>query len=247
MAWVRAGAGRVTPITAMPSGQVRIGQCLKPQCRVLAPSDRAMPWAWQGCTSWSTTTSAAIASRWSTTARTSTPLLPLRFHDTRVSDIGATQSLKEKRCSGPEDLQRRGGPPATSSSAIWTALSAAPLRRLSFDTNRARPCSTRRVAADPAHVAGVGPGRQQRRRDVDHRHAGRVGQQLERPLRAERPLERGVDRQRVAGEHRHPHARARHRQVGDAEDLAALVAELLLLVGLTGCRRRRSTRPAAAR
>ena len=36
----------------------------------------------------------------------------------------------------------------------------------------------------------------------------------------------------MAGEHRHPHARARHREVGDAQDLAALVAQLLLLVGL---------------
>jgi aspartate-semialdehyde dehydrogenase len=37
----------------------------------------------------------------------------------------------------------------------------------------------------------------------------------------------------MAGEHRHPHARARHEQVGKPEDLAALVAQLLLLVGLT--------------
>ena len=44
--------------------------------------------------------------------------------------------------------------------------------------------------------------------------------------------ELGVDRQRVPGEHRHPHAGAGHPQLRDAEDLAALVAELLLLVGL---------------
>ena len=41
-----------------------------------------------------------------------------------------------------------------------------------------------------------------------------------------------VQRQGVPGEHRHPHAGAGDPQVGDAEDLAALVAELLLLVGL---------------
>ena len=61
---------------------------------------------------------------------------------------------------------------------------------------------------------------------------GAVGEQLEGPLDRQRPGELGVDRQRVAGVHRHPHARARHREVGDVEDLAALVAELLLLVGL---------------
>ena len=122
---------------------------------------------------------------------------------------------------------------AASSSAIWTALSAAPLRRLSFDTNSARPCSHRRVAADAADVARVLAGGLQRRRDVGRaRRPARRRRISVASVGRDRALELGVDRQRVAGEHRHPHARARHRQVGDLEDLAALVAELLLLVGL---------------
>src|SRR5690606_26703743 len=48
----------------------------------------------------------------------------------------------------------------------------------------------------------------------------------------DRPGELGVDRERVAREHRHTHARPGHGELGDVEDLAALVAELLLLVGL---------------
>ena len=43
----------------------------------------------------------------------------------------------------------------------------------------------------------------------------------------------------MAGVDGHPHAGHRHGQVGDAEDLAALVAELVLLVGLVVDRRRR--------
>ncbi len=62
---------------------------------------------------------------------------------------------------------------------------------------------------------------------------GASRQDLRRLLRRDGPLELGVDRQRVPGEDRHAHARHRHGQVGDPEDLAALVAELLLLVGLT--------------
>ena len=47
-------------------------------------------------------------------------------------------------------------------------------------------------------------------------------------------LELGVDRHRMAGEHRHAHARHPDTKVGDAEDLAALAAHLLLFVGLAG-------------
>ena len=104
-----------------------------------------------------------------------------------------------------------------------------------------------RVLPQPADVRRVLARRLQRRRHVAQLHARRVGEQLARPLGRHRTLELGVDRQRVAGEHRHPHADARDPQVGDAEDLARLVAELLLLVGLVRARRRRSSRPAAAR
>ena len=44
--------------------------------------------------------------------------------------------------------------------------------------------------------------------------------------------EPGMHRQRVRGDDGHPNARRRHAQVLDPQDLARLVAELLLLVGL---------------
>ena len=124
--------------------------------------------------------------------------------------------------------------PAATSSAIWTVLSAAPLRRLSLLTNSAspRPSATPGSCRMPADVARVLAGRLQRRRDVEQLDPGRGGQQLAGPLDRERPGELDVQRQRVAGEDRHAHAGARDQQVRDAEDLAALVAELLLLVGL---------------
>ena len=80
-------------------------------------------------------------------------------------------------------------------------------------TNRARPRPSldAGVGAHAPDVAGVAAGGLQRRRDVAELDAGRRGQQLGGPLDRQRPGELGVDRQRVAGEHRHPHARARHR------------------------------------
>ena len=90
------------------------------------------------------------------------------------------------------------------------------------------------VLADAADERVVDTGGGQRRRHVDQLHARRRRQQLARPLDRQRPGELGVDRQRVPGVHRHPHAGAAHQQVGDAEDLAALVAQLLVLVGLAG-------------
>ena len=50
--------------------------------------------------------------------------------------------------------------------------------------------------------------------------------------RGDRPGEAGVDLERVAGEDRHADAGAGDLQLRDLQDLAALVAELLLLVGL---------------
>ena len=43
-----------------------------------------------------------------------------------------------------------------------------------------------------------------------------------------------MDAQRVASEDRHPHAGARHQQVGRVQNLAGLIAQLLLLIGLEG-------------
>ena len=132
------------------------------------------------------------------------------------------------------ELRPLSGQRASRSSAIWMVLRAAPLRRLSPLTNITRPVLVveRVVLADAADEARVGAGRLQRSGHVDEAHAGSGRQDLGRPLGRDGPAELGVDRQRVAGEHRHADAGARDPEVGDAEDLAALVAELLLLVGL---------------
>ena len=123
---------------------------------------------------------------------------------------------------------------AAINSAIWIAFSAAPLRRLSLLTNSASPRfpSHRRVLTDPADEGRVGAGGLQRRRDVRELHAGRDRRAVASPARRGARRELGVDRQRVAGEDRHAHAGAAPPQTGDGEDLARLVAQLLLLVGL---------------
>ena len=138
---------------------------------------------------------------------------------------------------------------AATSSAICTVLSAAPLRRLSLLTNSASPRSSStpgswrsRPTYDgslPAACSGVGMS--------DSSTPGAPASSSRARATGIGARELGVDRQRVAGEDRHPHADAGDLQVGDAEDLARLVAELLLLVGLVAARRRRSSRPAAAR
>src|SRR5687768_17441003 len=57
------------------------------------------------------------------------------------------------------------------------------------------------VLADPADVARVAAGGEQRRRDVDDLDLGPGGvEELDRPRRGDRTFERGVDRQGVAGE-----------------------------------------------
>ena len=124
---------------------------------------------------------------------------------------------------------------AASSSAIWIVLSAAPFRRLSPETKRARPrpsgtpgsCRMRptRDSSMPAAAAASG------RRPVG-RPAQRRGSLW--PVGDRQGLgEFGVDRQRVAGEDRDANAGAAHGEVGHAENLAAFVAQLLVLVGLT--------------
>ncbi len=128
------------------------------------------------------------------------------------------------------DASRR----ATTTSAICTAFSAAPFRRLSLLTNRRgrgprartgrRGCGRR--TSGPARRPAAGSGRRRARRRVRSARisVGTLGRQ--------RPGELGVHRDRVAGEDRHAHAGAGDEQVGELEDLPALVAELLLLVGL---------------
>jgi hypothetical protein len=90
------------------------------------------------------------------------------------------------------------------------------LRRLSPETKKARP--------DACYV-----GRDLGRGYVHQLDAGGGGQQLSGPGNRQRPLELRVDAQGVAGEDGHANARGRHGQVGDLQDLAALVAQLVLL------------------
>ena len=123
-------------------------------------------------------------------------------------------------------------PSATSASAICTALSAAPLRRLSPLMNRASrlsmPSALRmrptRVGSFPAACRGVG--------HVGELDPGHAGQEGGGPLGAQVPRELGHDGVGVAGEHRHPDTGAGDGQIGDAQDLAALVPEFLFLAGL---------------
>jgi CubicO group peptidase (beta-lactamase class C family) len=90
----------------------------------------------------------------------------------------------------------------------------------------------RAVLAHAADEHRVGAGGVERIGNGGHDHAGRVCQQRQRLRGLERALELEVERQRVAGEHRHAHAGPRHRQPGQAEDLAALVAQLELFLGV---------------
>jgi hypothetical protein len=90
----------------------------------------------------------------------------------------------------------------------------------------------RLVGADATHVARVVAGRLQRRGHLFEDDAGGGCQDLARTLGSDVLCELCVDRQRVAGEDRHAHTGARDQEVRQLEDLAALVAELLLLVGL---------------
>ena len=86
----------------------------------------------------------------------STPLLPF--------DVRRRTVEVHLRTPSAEIGQRS----AAMSSAIWTALSAAPLRRLSFDRNsaRPRPSGDRLVGADATDEGGVGAGRLERRGHV---------------------------------------------------------------------------------
>src|SRR5699024_6449409 len=122
---------------------------------------------------------------------------------------------------------------AASSAAIWTVFSAAPLRRLSLATKRTSPLpagadwSARmrptRLALAPAALSGVGTSSRTTRSLTEH---------LCCALGGDLGVEFGVDAQAVPGEHGHPHAGAGDREVGQIEDLPALVAQLLLFIGL---------------
>ena len=67
---------------------------------------------------------------------------------------------------------------------------------------------------------------------VDELGPGRRREDLPRTLGREVAGEFGVERQRVPGEDRHADAGSCDAEIGQLEDLAALIAELLLLVRL---------------
>ena len=123
--------------------------------------------------------------------------------------------------------------PASSTSAIWIAFSAAPFLRLSLARKRASPFVGRRVSADPAdeHLvdprlrpSGVGTSGRRRTRTLG------ASLRIACVLRRERLLELDPDRLRVADEHRDADAGGADRELGQLQDLARLGAELRLLV-----------------
>ena len=127
---------------------------------------------------------------------------------------------------------RASRPRSTSTSAIWTALVAAPLRRLSLtihmlsargwdSSRRIRPTNT---SSRPAARSGVG--------HVLDDDAGRRAEQLARLLGRQRLARLHVDRLRVADPHGHAHARDRDADRLVLEDLARLEHHLALLVGV---------------
>ena len=124
----------------------------------------------------------------------------------------------------------------TRHSAICTALSAAPLRRLSETHQSDSPLSTvgssrtrltisRAVAdafdrGDVAAVLAL----------IDQHHAGRLAQDVLRLLGGDLALELDVDRFGMADEHRHAHAGRVHLDLG-IEDLLGLDHHLPFFLG----------------
>ena len=126
----------------------------------------------------------------------------------------------------------RTQPRSTSTSAIWTAFVAAPLRRLSLTTQNARPrpSGDRRVLADAADEDVVGAGRLASRAGRS-RSTGRPGRRRRGPPRTARRRPVRGDRRRGSRRGRPPSGRRRPgtrtavqeiAQVRQVEDLAAL-------------------------
>ena len=152
----------------------------------------------------------------------------------RLRDPPLRRLRHRRRARSPGGSSRAR--PATS--AISTALDAAPLRRLSDTTQNARPrlpsidrsWRTRptNTSSDPAAVsasgysfaAGI---------VLDH-HALDRREQRAGLGRRDRPRRLDVDRLGVADEHRDADGRARDPQVGQVQDLAALGDDLPLLL-----------------
>ncbi len=134
-------------------------------------------------------------------------------------------------------------PSRISSSAIWTALVAAPLRRLSATTNIARPFGCDSIAPHAPDVDLVTPLAPERRRHVFDDQARRLREQLERALDGQVLARLDVDRLGVPDPHRHAHARDRHGDRLVLEDLARLEHHLALFVGVVVAARKLPAAP----
>ena len=88
------------------------------------------------------------------------------------------------------------------------------------------------VVADPTHEAVIAAGGFERGGHLYQACARRRGQQLPGALGRYRALETGEHGEGVAGEHGHPHASNPHCELRKVEDLAALIAQFVLFIGL---------------
>ena len=155
--------------------------------------------------------------------------------------VGQRSARRTDGASGSIGYRLGVVPP--SSSAICTALVAAPLRSWSPTTQKFSAALVGEVLADPpdeAVVLALDGHRHRVARLVGIVHDAEAGEALEelaRPLDRDLLLGLRVDRDGVGGEDRHPHGRGRDAQVRGLEDLPHLVHELHLLARVAARRR----------
>ena len=133
----------------------------------------------------------------------------------------ASAAIKQRRAAARAGARRSGSRSARRPCAGCRRRRRARARSRPSGSRRIRPTST---SSPPAAPPGVG--------NCSSRIAGRVGEDRRRLLGRERLLRLDPDRLGVPDEHRHPHARRADRERRQLEDLARLLAQLLLLVEL---------------
>ena len=84
---------------------------------------------------------------------------------------------------------------------------------------------------ESTHKCGVGTRGLQRSGHFFEKHTRSRRQKFSCLVRRDGSVEFGIDAQAVAGKHGHANARSRHLEVGKLQNLATLVAQLLLFVG----------------
>ena len=143
----------------------------------------------------------------------------------------------------PRPSARRAGRARRSSSASCTALVAAPLRRLSATIHRSSarswPASRRMRPTNTSSwpLASIASGYSAASGSSSTVTPGAAAEQLARALGRELLARLHVDGLGVPVDDRHAHARRRDRDRRVAEDLARLVDQLALLVGVVVARR----------